>query len=221
MPKQQLQQLTKKWKSILSEVSSHVNVNTWISAGATAVAVAAAELTKKCKSCKMSKQVLSFPSAHAHLPDRCRLCKGENTALSMITAIESEWPLLKEEMKFKWTIRINSIFLFRTQKSKDDKRRKERQEASFHLPPGCSAGTDGKKYLIWMILIFQNAVLWPMGREYFFQWQTSKELRMLSTRARWDIQHQNQDPSTWVGRLHVCFMRLSLLGRFSAIRTKN
>ena len=30
-------------------------------------------------------------------------------------------------------------------KSKDDKWRKEKQEASFHLPPGCSAGADGKK----------------------------------------------------------------------------
>ena len=66
------------WFDLRSEILKSIR----ISASAGAEAAVAAELTKKCKFCKMSKQVLSFPSAHAHLPDGCRLCRAENTTLS-------------------------------------------------------------------------------------------------------------------------------------------
>ena len=85
------------WFNLRSEILKSIR----ISASAGAEAAVAAELTKKCKFCKMSKQVLSFPSAYAHLPDKCRLCQGENTSFSenFLTFITGANETISDDLK--------------------------------------------------------------------------------------------------------------------------
>ena len=88
----------------------------------------------------------------------------------------------KEETKSKWTSRINSLFHFCTKKTKRRwrvKKRKARGFFSFATGMQCW----GRWWESWsciliilIILIFQNVVLWPMQREYSFQWQKTSLL---------------------------------------------